>query len=93
VVLCAETYPKSGSKGTPITIGPMPPDVMVFHAGTTHQNEGWVTNGGRILNMVGLGNTHTDAAQKAYQAVNAIRFDAMAYRRDIAQQISQEVFA
>jgi phosphoribosylamine--glycine ligase len=84
ISVCADTYPTTGSQGQAIKMGDLPMNTQVFHAGTAiNQDEALVTNGGRVLNIVGLGKTATDAYQMAYQAVSAIDFDGMAYRHDI----------
>jgi phosphoribosylamine--glycine ligase len=43
-----------------------------------------VTNGGRVLNVTGLGPTLDAARETAYAACASISFDGMQYRRDIA---------
>lgn len=64
-------------------------DVVVFHAGTklasgsTLQAPRFLTNGGRVLGVTGLGNTIKEAINKTYQAVEKIHFEGMHYRRDI----------
>ncbi len=62
-------------------------DVVVDHAGTSRNKEGkFVTNGGRVLGVTGLGDTLEQARARAYEACELIRFDGMTYRRDIASQ-------
>jgi len=86
VVLAAGGYPDSYAKGTPIrgldqVSGD---DVKVFHAGTALDEQGRVvTNGGRVLCAVALGDTVAAAQQRAYQVVDAIQWDGMFCRRDI----------
>jgi phosphoribosylamine--glycine ligase len=55
----------------------------VFHAGTAMRDGDVVTNGGRVLCAVGLGETVRAAQRQAYDLVEAIRWDGMQYRRDI----------
>lgn len=88
VVACADTYPDKGSSGVPIEIGTIPEGTLVLHAGTTMQNGHLVTQGGRVLNIVSLGKTPEEAAQKSYRALQSIHFDGMAYRDDIAREVS-----
>ncbi len=88
VVLTAGSYPESGAKGLPITLKPMPESVVLFHAGTQLQSDQLEAHGGRVLNIVGLGETLEGAASKAYDAIQFVRFDGMAFRRDIAQGVS-----
>ncbi len=59
-------------------------DIFIFHAGTKLQNDKKViTNGGRVLNVVSLGDTIEKAAEKAYKACADISFENMYYRKDI----------
>ena len=57
---------------------------LVFHAGTAVQNGQLVTNGGRILNVIGCGDTVAAARAAAYDAVGKISYPGMRFRRDIA---------
>ncbi len=59
---------------------------IIFHAGTKRHNGAWVTSGGRVLNVSGLGKDVAEALQNAYKAVDKIRFDGMQFRRDIGHQ-------
>ena len=45
-----------------------------------------MTAGGRVLTVVGRGDTYEDAINKAYEAVSLIEFDGMHYRRDIGRK-------
>ncbi len=86
VVLAAGGYPGSYAKGTPICglERIRGDDVKVFHAGTALDEQGRVvTNGGRVLCAVALGDTVAAAQQRAYQVVDAIQWDGMFCRRDI----------
>jgi phosphoribosylamine--glycine ligase len=56
---------------------------FIFHAGTKKQGAAVVTNGGRVLNVVGVGNTLEASIDRAYEAVNGIYFENMHYRKDI----------
>lgn len=60
-------------------------DVLIFHAGTklAQGPERHLTNGGRVLNVVSLGDDIEDARKKAYNAIDKIHFDGMHYRKDI----------
>ena len=62
------------------------PDVSVFHAGTTTSDGHIVTDGGRVLTVVGRGATFGEAIATAYRGVQAIAFDGMQYRRDIGRK-------
>ncbi|PHV38876.1 phosphoribosylamine--glycine ligase [Janthinobacterium sp. BJB304] len=84
VVMAAAGYPDDPVKGTPI--GDIPtetPDAVTFHAGTRIDGERLVTNGGRVLCVVGLGDSIKMAQKQAYETVEKIHFDGAQYRRDI----------
>ena len=84
VVLAAANYPETPRKGDAITgIPPAADDCHVFHAGTELADGRLVTSGGRVLCVTALGDSVKMAQKRAYEAVAAIRFDGMQYRRDI----------
>jgi len=84
VVLAAGGYPGSYNKGDIITGLPAEtPDSKVFHAGTTEKDGQIVTNGGRVLCAVALGDTVAEAQKQAYQLVDQIHWKGMYCRRDI----------
>jgi phosphoribosylamine--glycine ligase len=58
----------------------------VFHAGTAQKDDSIVTSGGRVLCVVGLGNTVRDAAAESYAAVEKIGWNNAYYRRDIGHR-------
>ncbi len=96
VVLASGGYPKSYPKGYPISgidaaEADVDGDVLVFHAGTKRDEAGvLVTNGGRVLNVVGHANTLEAAIAKAYAGVDKIHFTDSYHRKDIGQR-SQEL--
>lgn len=84
VVAASEGYPGPYPKGRPIEgLEAAQGRALVFHAGTERQNGGWVTSGGRVLAVTGLGVTLSEAREAAYSALSAIHFAGMHYRRDI----------
>jgi phosphoribosylamine--glycine ligase len=84
VVLAAGGYPEEPRKGDRIEGLPRPAaDCRVFHAGTRLEGKTLLTNGGRVLCVTALGDSVKIARTLAYQAVDAIRFDGMQYRKDI----------
>jgi len=89
VVLTSEGYPGSYKKGIPITgLSDTGGErsVVIFHAGTGKVGEDFVTDGGRVLGVTGLGEDLRTARTHAYDAINSISFDGCYYRRDIAQR-------
>ena len=84
VVMAAGGYPDTPKKGDVITgIPEETADSMTFHAGTILENGQLKTSGGRVLCVVGLGDTVRVAHKNAYEALDQIRFDGMQFRRDI----------
>ncbi len=86
VVLAAQGYPASYPKGDVITGLKVsyPAGTKVFHAGTKEQNGDIVTAGGRVLCATALGETVTQAQQKAYELVTEISWPGVEFRTDIA---------
>jgi phosphoribosylamine--glycine ligase len=84
VVMAAEGYPDNPRKGDEITGIPQEtPESVTFHAGTTIADGKLVTNGGRVLCVVGLGDSVKVAQKQAYEAVDKIHFNGAQFRRDI----------
>ena len=86
VVLAAKRYPDNYPKGDAISGLKVtyPEGEKVFHAGTKQDGDNVVTAGGRVLCATALGNTVTEAQQRAYQLVDEISWQGMEYRTDIA---------
>ncbi len=95
VVMCAEGYPGPYDKGKPITgiedaeaLGDDTQQVIVFHSGTRHDNDGQlVTNGGRVLGVTALADDLQAARDLANAACRCIHFDGAFYRRDIGDRV------
>lgn len=86
VVLAAEGYPDNPVKGTLLKRFSVPDDVTLFHAGTsTNEDGGVIATGGRVLNVVALGQSVDEARTLCYEAVDTIRWPGMQYRSDIAR--------
>jgi phosphoribosylamine--glycine ligase len=85
VVLAAGGYPDAYDKGDVISgLDSTDSDTTkVFHAGTTQDNGNVVTNGGRVLCAVALGDSVTQAQARAYEVVKKISWNKMYYRNDI----------
>ncbi|HTL39825.1 MAG TPA: phosphoribosylamine--glycine ligase [Methylomirabilota bacterium] len=87
-VLAHDWYPGKGSTGTVITgldQAAALQDVLVFQAGTKQNQDGEViTNGGRVVDVVGLGDTMKQASDRSIAAAEVINFRTKAFRRDIA---------
>lgn len=85
VVLASGGYPASYPKGLTIHGLDQSKDQLIFHAGTAKNEAGeWVTNGGRVLGVVGMGPDIASARDKAYQIADGITFEGKHCRTDIA---------
>ncbi len=86
VVMASSGYPGDYAKGKIIrglAEAGLVPGTKVFHAGTAARGNEIVTNGGRVLGVTSLGRTLAEARDRAYLAVDKIRFDGAQFRRDI----------
>jgi phosphoribosylamine---glycine ligase len=85
VVLAAGGYPDSYNKGDIINglENTETESTKVFHAGTAEKDGKVVTNGGRVLCAVALGNSVTEAQRVAYQLVDKISWKNVYFRTDI----------
>jgi phosphoribosylamine--glycine ligase len=84
VVLASEGYPRKYEKGKEITgIGDVSDDALVFHAGTKEQDGKILTDGGRVLSVVGAGDTLQTAIKRTYSEVDKISFENKYFRSDI----------
>jgi phosphoribosylamine--glycine ligase len=97
VVLAAEGYPERPRKGDVIEglgddgqLKEPHERVVVFHAATLRNATGdFLTRGGRVLAVTGLGETLADAREHAYAGARLINFRGCQRRGDIALLASQ----
>ncbi len=88
VVIASPGYPENPKKGLRILldreiIKSIGPDLYFLHAGTASHN-GYITSGGRVLNVVSVGKKMNQARQKAYELVPGAIIEGMLTRSDIA---------
>ena len=83
VVLASGGYPENYKKGFKISGLNQVNDSIIFHAGTTQQNNNIVTSGGRVLSVVSSGKTMKEALQKSYKNIDKINFEGKTFRKDI----------
>ena len=95
VVLASEGYPESPVTGRPIagvTEAASVPGVHVAHAATAlaagSEGTELIATGGRVLNVVAVGDDLSDARRRAYDALARIRLDGGQYRTDIAARVA-----
>lgn len=87
VVAVAGGYPEKYNKGDVIfgidSIGKN--GELIFICGAKKEDNNFITSGGRVLNIVGLGKTLEEAQNSAYKAIKNINFENMYYRKDIGK--------
>jgi phosphoribosylamine--glycine ligase len=86
VVMAANGYPGNYSRGSVIEgldAAAEVEGVEIFHAGTRAEGGRILANGGRVLNVSAIGKTVREAQQRAYAAVDRIRWPGGFCRRDI----------
>ena len=90
VVLAAGGYPASGDRGSVITgiEAAEATGALVFHAGTALHDGEVVTNGGRILDVTGVGDDLAAARAAAYTGADLIAWSGVRRREDIARAAS-----
>ena len=94
VVLATDGYPASPRSGDVIRglgadgqLADPVEGVTVLHAGTRAgvDGTGFVTAGGRVLDVVAVGPTLAEARRRAYEGAGRVSWDGVQYRRDIAR--------
>ena len=91
VVLASGGYPGSYRKGLPISFSAGDITALgceIVHAGTKLTHTGYVTAGGRVLNVIAKADTLKEAIGLAYQGAARVKFDGMYMRRDIGGVIN-----
>ena len=83
VMLVSGGYPEAYEKNKEIIGLQEVKDSIVFHAGTTLNNDKVVTSGGRVIAITSFGNSIQEALDKSYSSIDEISFDKMNYRSDI----------
>ncbi|KAI0034139.1 phosphoribosylglycinamide synthetase [Vararia minispora EC-137] len=86
VVLASAGYPGNYAKGKVITVGAVPSNVVVFHAGTSASENVVKTAGGRVIAVSAHAATLEEALKDAYAGVDAVNFEGKTFRRDIAHR-------
>jgi phosphoribosylamine--glycine ligase len=85
VVLASGGYPGKYDVGKPISgLDGQAAGTLVFHAGTAIRDGETVTNGGRVLTVVGQAETMPEARRLAYETASRISFEGSVRRNDIA---------
>ena len=85
VVMAANGYPGSYPKNLPLGNLDAVPNLLL-HMGTKHDNGQWLSNGGRVLCVIGQGGTLAEAQRDAYNGVAQISAEGLFFRKDIGWQ-------
>jgi len=83
VVLASIGYPEKYKKGFEISGLNEVKDSIIFHAGTSFDNDKIITNGGRVVSVVSSGKTMKEALEKSYNNIDKINFEGKTFRKDI----------
>ncbi len=83
VMMVSGGYPEAYKKGKEITGIQNVTDSIVFHAGTTLQNDKIVTNGGRVITVTSYGKNYKECLETSYKNIKKINFEKMYYRTDL----------
>ena len=87
VVMAAGGYPQQYDRGDVISgLDKELADTKIFHAGTRMQDGEVVTEGGRVLCVVGLGDNAALAQARAYERVDLIGWRNRYFRKDIGHR-------
>ena len=81
VILASDGYPDKYEKNKEI-LG-LDNSTLIFHSGTKYEDDTYYTNGGRVLSVIGSGDTLKSAIDNAYYNVEKIKFQNMYFRNDI----------
>ena len=86
VVLASKGYPKAYEKGYPISLPALKDGEEIYIAGAEEKDGQLLTNGGRVLGAVAVGDSLRQAVDAAYDLAERIHFDNAFYRRDIGRR-------
>jgi phosphoribosylamine-glycine ligase len=86
VVLASKGYPEKVEAEKPVTFGPLPENVVCFHAGTKLEKGKVITAGGRVFGLTAWSYDIQSAIDDVYSNIHSVSFDGMQYRKDIAHR-------
>jgi phosphoribosylamine---glycine ligase len=90
IVVASGNYPDDAAMKLGLQIrglAEIPRGALIFHAGTKFEpGKGLVTDGGRVVTSVALGDTIAEARDKALAGARQVRFPGAFFRSDIAQE-------
>ena len=89
VVAVSGGYPGAYEKEKPISGLNEETDSIIFHAGTTEEDNIIITNGGRVLAVTSFGEDIPKAVAKSAETLNRIEFEGMYFRKDIGYEFKE----
>ncbi len=85
LVMCSGGYPQNHETGFEINNVDKVKNSTLLYAGADYRGSRVVSTGGRVLNLVALGDTFEEARKKVYEDALPVHFDYAFYRDDIAK--------
>lgn len=88
VMMVSKGYPEAYAKGYNVKLPKtMPPNSILFHAGTKVESNKVLTSGGRVICATALDNSLEKALEKSYKLVDSVEFEGKTFRRDIGKDL------
>ncbi len=87
VILSSKGYPEKYKKGFKISGLKEIKNSIIFHAGTTEEEENILSNGGRVIACTGIGKNISESLQVSYELARKIDWEGKYYRKDIGKDL------
>ena len=87
VILTSKGYPEKYKKGFKISGIKEIKNSIIFHAGTTEEEENILSNGGRVIACTGVGKNISESLQVSYELARKIDWEGKYYRKDIGKDL------
>ena len=87
VILSSKGYPEKYKKGFKISGLKEIKNSIIFHAGTTEEEENILSNGGRVIACTGVGKNISESLQVSYELARKIDWEGKYYRKDIGKDL------
>ena len=91
IVLCSNGYPENYQKNVnidQIKNIKLDNDEYIFHAGTKIEQNEYLANGGRVLNIIATTESFKKSKEKAIKILNNLNWKHGFYRKDIAYKVT-----
>ena len=90
IVLCSKGYPRSYKKNIPIknlSNAKIKKGNFIYHAGTKLENNNFLSNGGRVLNITSIGNNFKKIRYNIIKLIKKLNWKGGFYRKDIGWRV------